>query len=208
MADVESGEDKIQKICDFIRNETLDPAREQAKEIVENAHIQADEIIKKAHKEKERLINVAKKEIQREKKVFDSSLNLAVRQALEELKQKIEKELFNKNLKNEIIKTTKDPKIIADLINTLIKIIEKNGIDVDISAYIPKDVDIKAINSHLLKEVVDKLKEKELVIGDFEGGIKLKLHDMQITIDISDKALKRLVSDYIRSDFRNLIFNT
>ncbi|NGX35925.1 MAG: V-type proton ATPase subunit E [Candidatus Anoxychlamydiales bacterium] len=207
MTDIESGEDKIQKICDFIRNETLDPAREQAKEIVENAHIQADEIIKKAHKEKERLINEAKKEIQREKKVFDSSLNLAVRQTLEELKQKIEKELFNKNLKEVIIKASTDPKIIADLINTIIKTIEKNGLDADISAFIPKEVDIKAVNSHLLKEAVDKLREKELIIGDFEGGIKLKLHDMQITIDISDKALKRLIADYIRSDFRNLIFN-
>ena len=207
MGDLESGEDKIQKICDFIRNETLDPAREQAKEIIENAHIQADQIIKKAHREKESLIKEAKKEIQKEKKVFDSSLTLAIRQALEELKQKIEKEMFSKNLKDVIIKTTKDPKIIADLINTIIKTIEKFGIDGDISAYIAKGVDIKAINAHLLKEAVDKLKEKELIIGDFEGGIKLKLHDMQITIDLSDKALKELVADYIRADFRNLIFN-
>jgi V/A-type H+-transporting ATPase subunit E len=207
MVDVENAEKKIQKICDYIRNETLDPARQQAKEIVENAHIQADQIVKKAHKEKDRLIKEAKKEIQRERKVFDSSVKIAMRQALEDLKQKIEKELFSKNLKDAIVETTKDPKLIANLINTIVKTIEKFGIDVDISAYVAKAVDVKAINSFLLSEVVDKLKEKEIILSDFDGGVKLKLHDMQITIDISDKALKELVANYIRSDFRELIYN-
>jgi V/A-type H+-transporting ATPase subunit E len=153
------------------------------------------------------LIKEAKKEIQRERKVFDSSVKIAMRQALEDLKQKIEKELFSKNLKDAIVETTKDPKLIANLINTIVKTIEKFGIDVDISAYVAKAVDVKAINSFLLSEVVDKLKEKEIILSDFDGGVKLKLHDMQITIDISDKALKELVANYIRSDFRELIYN-
>ncbi len=207
MAKLDSGEDKIQQICDSIRNETLLPAQERAKEIVENANIQADIIIKKAHKEKERLLHTAKKNIEKERKIFDSSLNLATRQALEVLKQQIEKELFSKNLKNYLVKETKDPKIIANLINALIKTIEEYGIDSDVSAYVPKEVDLKAINLHLLKETIDKLKEKEVIIGDFDGGIKLKLIDQEITIDISDEALKVLVADHIRSDFRKLIFS-
>jgi len=207
MNNIENGEKKIQKICDFIKNETLDPAREQAKEIVENAHIQAEHIMKKANQEKESLLNESKKEIQREKKVFDSSIKLAARQALEDLKNKIENELFSKNLKDIFVKTTKDPKIIANLINSIVQSIEKFGIDVDISAYIAKEIDVKALNKLLLAEVKDKLKEKEIVLKDFEGGVKIKLHEMQITIDISDKALKDLVSEYIRPDFRSLIYN-
>ncbi|NGX33051.1 MAG: V-type proton ATPase subunit E [Candidatus Anoxychlamydiales bacterium] len=207
MDKLESGEDKIQKICESIRNETLLPAKEQAKEIVENAHISADLIIKKAHKEKERMILSAKKEIEKERKIFDSALNLATRQALEVLKQKIENELFSKNLKDEIVKETKDPKVIANLINVLVKTIEKFGIDADVSAYIPKEVDVKEINKLLLKEAVSKLREKEVLLGDFEGGIKLKIHDKEITIDISNDAIKNLVADYLRSDFRFLIFN-
>ena len=207
MVKLDRGEDKIQQICDSIRSETLLPAQERAKKIVENANIQADIIIKKAHKEKERLLHTAKKDIEKERKIFDSSLNLATRQALEVLKQKIEKELFSKNLKNYLVKETKDPKIIANLINALIKTIEEYGIDSDVSAYVPREVDLKSINSLLLKETIDKLKEKEVIIGDFDGGIKLKLIDQEITIDISDDALKVLVSDHIRSDFRKLIFS-
>lgn len=207
MYDVENAESKIQKICDFIKNETLDPAKEQAKEIIENAHIEAEEILKKANKEKERLINEEKKEIQRQKKVFESSLALATKQALDDLKQKIENEIFSKNLKEIIVKTTKDPKVIASFINAVIKALELQGIDTDISAFIPQNVDARAINTYLIQEVQEKLKEKKLLIGDFAGGAQLKLHDLQITIDISDKALKELLSEYIRADFRKLVFN-
>lgn len=207
MNEIESGEQKIQKICEYIRNETLDPARQQAKEIIENAHIQAEQIIKKAHSEKERILNEAKKEIQRDKKVFNSSMNLAVRQSLEDLKHKIEDELFSKNLKEIVHKTIKDPKIIANIINSIVKAIEKFGLDVDISAYVSKDIDAKSINSLLLTEVINKLREKEVVLKEFEGGVKIKLHDMQITVDISEKALKDLIAEYVRSDFRSLIYN-
>ncbi len=207
MFEIENGEQKIQKICEYIRSETLDPARQQAKEIIENAHIQAEQIIKKAQKEKDRVLNEAKKEMQREKKVLDSSMKLAVRQALEDLKHKIEDELFSKNLKDIVLKTTKDSKIIANIINSIVQTIIKFGIDVDISAYVSKEIDARSINALLLTEVIDKLKEKEVVLKDFDGGVKIKLHDMQITIDISDKAIKDLIAEYIRTDFRELIYN-
>ncbi|MBN2478857.1 MAG: V-type ATP synthase subunit E [Parachlamydiales bacterium] len=207
MIEIEKGEEKIQKICDAIRQETLEPAREQAREIIENAHIEADEIIKKAKKEKDRIIDEGKKEIVKEKKVFDSSLNIAARQAFEDLKQKIENELFSKNL-DEIIKNqTKNPAIIAKIITTILSAIEKEGLDVDISAYLAKDIDAKAVNILLVNEIVDKLKEKEAVLSDFDSGVKIKLHDLQITIDLSKDALKNLIAEYIRADFRNVIFN-
>jgi V/A-type H+/Na+-transporting ATPase subunit E len=203
----EKAEQKIQKICEYIRNETLDPARQQAKEIIENAHIQAEQIIKKAHIEQERLINEAEKKNQIQKKVLESSMALAVRQSIESLKHKIEDELFSKNLKDVILKTTKDPKIIANVINSIVQAIEKFGIDADISAYVSKDVDAKSVNAFLLSNIIDKLREKEIVLKDFEGGVKIKLHDMQITIDISDKAIKDLITEYVRTDFRELIYN-
>ncbi|NGX55813.1 MAG: V-type proton ATPase subunit E [Candidatus Anoxychlamydiales bacterium] len=207
MKDLLKGDDKIQKICDVIKKETLDPAKQQALKIIENAKIESKSIIKKANIESEKIINDAKKEIEKEKKIFDSALNLAARQGFDDLKQKIEKELFNKNLKDLIIENTKEPKIIANLINIIIKIIEEEGLDVDISAYIPKYTNPKAVNDFLIAHIKDKLREKEVILSDFEGGAKIKLHENEITIDMSNKALKELIANYIRSDFREKIFN-
>ena len=50
MKELETGKNKIQKICDVLRNETLDPAKQEAREIIENAHIQAAKIIEDAKK--------------------------------------------------------------------------------------------------------------------------------------------------------------
>ena len=38
MKGLETGKDKIQKICDALRKETLEPAKQEAREIVEKAH--------------------------------------------------------------------------------------------------------------------------------------------------------------------------
>src|SRR3989337_1421388 len=102
MPSLDKGDDKIKKICEIIRKDTLDPAKEHAKEIIENAKIEADQIIKKANNEKEKILNEAKKDIEKEKKIFDSSLNISLRQAFEDLKSKIENELFSKTLSEEL----------------------------------------------------------------------------------------------------------
>jgi V/A-type H+-transporting ATPase subunit E len=207
MKEILSGEAKIQKICDAIKKDTLDPAKEHANEIIENARIESKEIINKANKEKEKIIDNAKKQIDKEKKIFETSLNLSIRQSLDSLKQKIENELFSKNLKELIIQNSKSPNVLANFINVIVKIIEEKGLDTDISAYIPKDINPDEVNKFLISHILDKLREKELVIKEFDSGVKIKLHNNQITIDMSDKAIKDIIANYIRSDFREKIFN-
>ncbi len=206
MKEVDTGKDKIQKICDLLKKETLDPAKQQANEIIENAKLQKEEIIKQAHKDAQNIIEEAKKNIEHERRIFDSALNLAAKQGFEDLKQKIENQLFNKNLQEIINKEASDPQIISKLLIVIIDAIEEEGMDVDLSAYIPKKVDSKAINAFLSKEILEKLREKEVVLDNFHAGVKVKLHDLQITIDMSDEAIKELIAGYIRKDFRERIF--
>ena len=84
--------------------------------------------------------------------------------------------------------------------------IEKEGIDTELSAYIPLKISKKDINDHLLKKVIDKLKEKSVILGDFYGGAKIEMKDKKITLDISDDAIRDLVANYIRRDFREKLF--
>ena len=207
MTSLEKGDDKIKKICEIIRKDTLDPAKEHAKEIIENAKIEADQIIKKANNEKEKILNEAKKDIEKEKKIFDSSLNISLRQAFEDLKSKIENELFSKTLSEELKIKLKDSNIIADIINRIVTAIEKQGINADISALVSRDTDFNAVNRLLLDNVIKKLKEHEVVLKDFDGGVKIKLINMQLTLDITKESLKILIADYIRADFRQKVFN-
>ncbi|MBI2812197.1 MAG: V-type ATP synthase subunit E [Candidatus Melainabacteria bacterium] len=208
MKGIETGKDKVKKICDILRRETLEPARTEADEIVRSAREHAEDILSAARKEIETLQEEARQEIERQRNVFQSSLAQACKQALTALKQSIEEKLFNKELMRLITSQTQDPKILAQLTTAVVKAIEKEGIEANLSVYIPAAVPARAVNELLSHEIVERLKEKSVLVGPLTGGIEVKLHKENITIDISDAALKELVANYIRKDFREMIFGT
>ena len=202
----ETGNDKVKKICDVLRRETLDPAIVEAETIVHSAKHRAEEIVSSGRREAEKLVEEAKQEIERQKNVFQSSLSQACKQALEALKQSIEEKLFNQELGRILTKHTQDPKVLAELISAVVKGLQKDGIDAPLSVYVPAAVPARSVNTLLAHDILEKLKEKSVLVGSLTGGIEVKLHNQNITVDISDAALKELVANYIRKDFRELIF--
>jgi V/A-type H+-transporting ATPase subunit E len=207
MKGLETGKDKIQKICDTLRKETLEPARQEAREIVENAHIQASEVVAQAKERAAEMVAAAAKEMEEKRRVFHASLNLACRQGIEQLKQKIEKDLFNQELTAVIAKEMAEPKVIAQLLNSLMKSMEEKGIEEDFVALIPKGISPRSINELLASKVLEKLKNKTVVAADFAGGLQVQIVNRQITIDMTDTALRELIAQYIRRDLRDLVFN-
>ncbi len=208
MKNLESGEEKIQQICDAIRKETLEPALRDAQTIIDEANKKAEKIIQDAQAKGEEYMSQARRTIDQENNVFQSSLTQAVKQSLEALRQNIETKLFNDQLQEILQKPASNPKVIAELINAIIKAIEKQGIDTNLAAVIPASVPAKEVNELLLEEVVKKLRNKSVEIGNFAGGAQVKILGKNMTIDISDTALKELLSNYVRKDFRKLILNT
>jgi V/A-type H+/Na+-transporting ATPase subunit E len=206
MKGTENGRDKVKKICDILRRETLDPAMNEAEQIIHSAKEQAERIIALSQKMAEKVMEDANKEIARQKNVFQSSLGQACKQAIDALKQHVEEKLFNQELSRIMTKHTQDPKVLVQLIAAVVKGIEKEGIDAPLSIYVPASVPARSVNMLLAHEILDKLKEKSVLIGPLSGGIEVKLHRDNITVDVSDTALKELVANYIRKDFRELIF--
>jgi V/A-type H+/Na+-transporting ATPase subunit E len=204
---LETGKDKVQKICDALRKETLEPAKQEAREIVENAHLAAAEIEQAAKKKAEMEIRKAEKEIEEKKKIFDSSLAMACRQGIERMKQKIENELFNRELFRLVEKEMGDPKAVAQILNAFMKAIEEKGIDDDFVAVIPKSIAPRSISSLLAADVLERLKKEGISVGGFAGGAQIRLKERKITIDISDEVVRELIAQYIRRDFRDLIFS-
>ncbi len=206
MKGIETGRDKVKKICDVLRNETLVPAMEEAEKIIALAKIQAEELLAATYVQVEKIKVEARKEIEKEKNIFQSSLNQSCKLALESLKQNIESKLFDQELAQLITKQTQDPHVLAELITALVKGIEKEGLDVSLSAYIPASVSPRSVNHLLAQTIIEKLREKSVLISNATGGVTLSLHQDRVTIDLSDKALKDLVAQYIRKDFRAMIF--
>lgn len=207
MDNADLGNDKIQQICEALRKQTLEPARQQASEIIENAKIEAEAIKAKAQKEAEALLLAAQKEIDQKKKLYASSISSASKQVVDKLKQELQQYFFNTNLKELFDKELAKPSVIAELITAVIKAIEKEGLDCDLAVYIPKHVGVEKISSLLTEDILKKLKDKKLLEKEFSGGAQVKLIGKEITLDISDEALTDLIAGLLRKDFREMIFN-
>lgn len=208
MENLDTGKDKIKKICEILKNETLQPAKEEAKKILEVAEQEARNIIRDAESKAENMVLAAKAKMSKERELFESSLRQACRQGVESLRQDIENKLFNSELSAWVAKQTVDPQVGAQLINALVTAIEKEGSSADFSAYVPSQVPCEKVNALLMRQVLEKLREKSVVVGEFMGGVQLKLRDHQLTLDLSDEALKELIGQYIRKDFRELLFES
>jgi V/A-type H+/Na+-transporting ATPase subunit E len=206
MKTLEKGKEKLKYICDVLRNETLEPAQKDAEAIIAKAKKEREAILSEAEKNADRLVEAARECIAKERSVFEASLSQASQQCLEALRQEIEQKLFNTELSSLITKNTADATIIAQALTAIIKAIEKEGSEADLSAVIAASVSKDAVNSLLCDEILNTLRSKSVSIGDFAGGAQLKVHDKKITIDLSNKALEELFSTYIRKDFRRFLF--
>jgi V/A-type H+/Na+-transporting ATPase subunit E len=199
-------QDKIKEICTVLRQETLEPAKLEAQEILHAANERAREIVEEAEREAQKQLESARKAIEQERMVFQTALEQAANQALEAIRQRLETSLFNPELSRILDAETARPDVIARLINAIVKAIESEGISTDVSALVPKAVSVEEVNRLLLEGILEKLKEKSAVIGNFSGGVKVQLHDKKLTIDVTNEALKELLTTYIRKDFRKLFF--
>lgn len=206
MKTLENGQDKIDKICETLRQEALEPAKKQAAELLNSAAAERQAILDAAKKEAEAIIQQARYTAEQELSVFKSSLEQASRQALERLRQDIEKRLFNDQLDQLLINGTSDVNVVAELITTLVMALEKEGIKADLTAIIPKSLTPQQVIAALGQSVASKLQKGGIEVGSFTGGARVKLQDKKMTFDISDQALKELLVQYVRKDFRDIVF--
>jgi V/A-type H+-transporting ATPase subunit E len=206
MTDQERADQRIQAICEKIRYETLDPAKEQAQAILDQAKRERELILQQARQEAESLQKETRALLHEEKQVFQSSLQQACKQTLEHLMQKIEESLFNPALENWIKEQLGDAKAYARLIEVLISAIQKEGTQTNISVVVPKNFSSDAINAQLSQKIRETLKDGSVEVGDLGGGIKIRINGKKMTLDLSQETLREIVSSFIRKDFRKIFF--
>lgn len=203
---LDSGKDKVKKICDTLMKQTLDPAKQEAKAIVDQALHEAEKIIKQAKQEARELVEEQKLKLLQEKKAFHSSLSIAGKQTLEEIKQQILHNLFNKELSKFFISETKKENVVASFIDVIIQAVKKEGLGAQFDVAISQSCSKQKVLEFLSKETEQFLSEKDVHLVKIGGGVKVKLKESNLTLEITDESLKELFSNYIRDDFRALLF--
>ena len=205
---LDSGKDKVKKICDTLKRQTLDPAKQEAKNIVDHAMKEAEKILKRAKEDAREIYEEQKGKILQEKKAFQSSLNLASLQTIEVLRQEIEDNLFNKQIAQLFTRATHKEDVVAEFINVIIKALQKEGMEANLEAMIPQSLSKSSVTEKLAAEVLEMLKGSSLVLSDMAGGAKVRVVDRHLVLEISDQSLRTVFMRFIRDEFRTLLFTT
>ena len=197
---------QVTEICEIIRKEAIDAAKQEAAKIIENANGEADKIISQARNEAGEINEKLKKTLAMDKSVFESSLRLAAKQSISKLKQSIE-EMFCNELEQLLLDGgMKDANVIAKLINAIVDGIEKEGLEVDLKVLIPKTVDLKNVSCMLTESVVKRIGKDNIILDGFSGGVVVKMVGKKISIEITDQTIKELLSANLNAELRSLVF--
>lgn len=205
---LDTGHDKIRKICDTLKKETLEPAKKEAKEIIAKAIQEAEKIVQHAKDDAKSIYEENKKKMQKEKNVLQSSLKLACSQSIEALRQEVEENFFNKEIGKLFKEQVNSEQLIAQFINVVIQAIEKEGLKGDLEVIIPKHLSREEIAKKLTQTTISRLKDRPLILGDRQNGVEVKVKDHHMALEISDQTLLSLFASFLREEFRAMLFDT
>lgn len=206
MKAIDSGKDKVKKICDVLKKETLEPAKNEAKALLLEAEEKAASMLAAAKAEAEKELENAREKIEQEKRVFEASLSLASKQALGALRQEITTKLLGQGL--DALVDFKTPETSGKLLETLLTAISKEGLDANLEVALAKGMDKDALIKFLGGQAASLLQSSEVVAGAFAGGVRVKMKEAQMTVDLTEQTVKELLTSYVREDFRELVLKS
>lgn len=206
METLEKGKSKLSEICEILRKETLEPAQNDAHEIINAAKDEAKKIKTKASAEAKEILENAQKKIEQEKKLFENSIDLASKQTFEQLRQKIGEHFFSIELQKLSKDILKENELVAKLVGAILNTVEKEGLGTNLAVGISKTLKPEDVSKYLTSNLMDKLKKGELKVEDVASGAVVKLVDEKMTIEISDESLKDLMGSFLRDSFRKILF--
>ena len=205
MKKLESGQDQLQRICDLLRHDTLEPALSEARRIEADAQHAAQKLLDEAHKKAAERESASRQQIQREQEVFNQNLKQALKQAVELLRQEIEQSLFRSSLKAVLQQPLTQPDLMAKLVEAVIAAIRKEGLDapldVEIGNSMSRDQLTKALGPAVLKE----LEKGHIQTASFPAGLAIKIRGDDITVDLSEGAIREWLARFLRKDFREML---
>lgn len=202
-----TGDERLAAICQMIRNETLDPAKEEAEQIRHAAERDAAKIRSEAKRAADQMIHDARAKILEERETFDASLEQASRQVVGLLKEKIEKSLFNPGLDQYLAGEFHNEVKTARLLDLLIQELEEEGLDGDVLVWLGKHLSKEEVLKHISQTTLKRVPSGNLLVGEHTYGIVLKLVGRHLSIEVTPEGLKEMLSTHLRSDYRSILFS-
>lgn len=198
---------KLQELTDKLYNEGLSKGQQEAGEIVSKAKSEADNILRKAAEEAEARINAAKKQAAEISANADAEIKLAGRQAVAEIKQRVETTIVAQVVAPAVNAAFDDKAFVQSLIKTAAEKFTLDGELSGLSLLVPENMQ-KELADYAEKQIVAKLTKGMEIKADkqLKAGFKIGAKEGGYYIGFTDEDFNNLLSDYLRPKIAALLF--
>lgn len=212
MTEQTTSSNSVQQLVDRIRDQGVQAANEQAAKILRDAENKAAAMLSEAKAEVAQLREQTRLDIEANHQAGLEALKLSARDAILQLKTKVTSE-FAVFVQRLVTSATSDEEFIKSIVLVLAGHVEKELIgDKEIQILISEAIlsdktddnlrerskqTILALSSQMLRAGVELMSA-----DDIEGGAKVRLVKDQLEIDLSDKAVAKLLYQRILPNFR------
>lgn len=205
----------VQDLIDRIRSEGVQAARDESERILREARQLSQEIVAQARAEADAERAKARAEIQAHRAASLEALQLAARDTVLDLKSRVISR-FEEFLKRLVVSATQDKELIRNIVLVVAgqatsQFINDKQVEVRISQAlwngqtepVFKEEGKQAIlglSSEMLRAGVDLAPA-----GDIEGGARVRLVDDKLEIDLSDRAVSRMIAQRLLPRFKAIL---
>ncbi|MGJ0429559.1 hypothetical protein [Methylobacter sp.] len=195
----------VQALIDRIRDQGVQKAKEDAARILAEAEAKAAQLISDAKKETDQMRAETTSEIEAERAAASEALKLSARDTVLQLKNLVST-AFEGFVRRLVTTATQDQELLKNLILVLAghsvdEFIKDKDIQIMLSEAVlagqsdPKLRDlgkqvILSLSSDMLREGVELLPDSSI-----SGGAKVRLVNEQLEIDLSDKAIAKMLAE-------------
>lgn len=193
-------ENKLQELTQKLYNEGVEKANEEADKILAEAKSEADKLKQIAEKDAQKIIADAEQKSVEIKKNLDAELNLAVKQTIRTVKQKITDVIVSKVIDEPVKKAFDDEKFVKEIIETVVKNWnpQKNE-TIDLSVLLPADLEKEFAKFFTAKSGKELNANLELSFSDtIKGGFKVGPADGSYKISFSEEDFENFFKSYLR----------
>lgn len=197
----------IESFVKTLESEGVDAGKRAAEKIEADAREQAEKIIAEGKATAEQIIAEAKADAEKVKARMNSSLELATRDAIFMLREKLSRQL-NTLLKWNVDKALSDEDTLASILREVIPAYAKADAEKELTTEIniPKDLKSKLLDG-AVRELINSLKDKNIQVdvrqNMAKAGFEYKIEGS--TVEVSTESVTALLAEMIDPELQQFL---
>lgn len=212
----------LEALIGRLREEGVASGQAEAERLVADAQTRAHRLLEKAEAESKAQIEAARRESESLRRAGEEALRVAARDAVLDLKDRLEHR-FAAEVLQTVSQATRDPALLERMILEVVgRVRAEGGVDrvAQVQVILPREAVgldelrrhpeelregtlahfVASITGEMLREGVSFLRSE-----DGEAGIRLRLTDQGLSLDLSDRAVAQALLLHLQPRFRALL---